>query len=130
MNEMEKIINAVLGGQGKPFGFRKFVVDYKTTDGRDMNRDSWAIGPRWVTDDDAAIVRRIMAEHAKNGERVTCIGEVDPLEGTALACLYLDREEMFAYWKELGIKPPTDLKAALEHAGIRPVNYEDLVKGE
>lgn len=127
MNSFEEIVSAVLNGANTPFMVRKLVVDYKAADGTDMNHDSFVFGLKTLSDNDATVVDEVLAEHAQKGERVSCIMEIDPVDNTAIGCLYLNGEALLKLWNDLGIKPPDDVKANLDSAGIHPVNYESLI---
>lgn len=134
LNQFNQFMDLVLGDYGGRISVRKFCVDYKTAGGIDRNKVIMCAEPRNKPTDDATLVDKITSEVAKGpgdeGGRVTCIGEVDPLTGEALACLFIDREEMFESLKELGIAPPSPskLKANMDKAGVHPVNYEDLIQ--
>lgn len=127
MDHKEEIANAIINSKNATFMVRKLAVDYKTVDGTDMNHDSFIFGPKISVDDDVAAVNEVLAEHAKKGERVSCITEVDLLDNTPLGCLYLAYEALLEIWNDLGVKPPDDIKANLDSAGIHPVNYENLI---
>lgn len=58
---------------------------------------------------------------------MTSLGEV--LEDGSAKALYLAPSYMEEFMRELGLKVPEDMPAAMSAAGVHPVNWDELVHG-
>ena len=103
---------------------RQLIVDYKDSHGRDINQDliTWH-SPRAT---DSALVETVRCNLAQSGCTLTAIGEF--LEDGSTKVLYMAPGYLEEAIRERGLKVPENMPAAMNAAGIHPVNWEELVR--
>ena len=111
----------------KPFGDyaprrRHLLADYKDKEGRDFHQELMT----WSNSTDTALVEAVKADMARSGFALSALMEYQ--DGGSVAALYIAPGYLEETAKELGRPIPKDIPAALEAAGLHPVNLEDLKK--
>lgn len=111
-----------------PVGLAKklrLILDFKDADGQDKNTDVTVISSYRTTDE--SVVERIKQDIAKQGGKLSALAEV--MDNGSTRSLYLAPGYLEECLTEKGLPIPLDMKANLDKSGVRPVNYEELVKG-
>lgn len=103
---------------------RRLVVDYKDSSGQDINQDLTVWHSPQATD--RALVESVRGDLARSGYTLTAIGEL--LENGCAKVLYLTPGYLEEAMPEMGLQVPDDLASAMEAAGCRPVNWEELTR--
>lgn len=102
---------------------RHLLADYKDKEGRNYHQELMT----WHNATDKALVESVKAEVARMGFTLSALLEYQ--DGSKVAALYIAPGYLEETAKELGRPIPKDISAALEAAGLHPVNLEELKHG-
>ena len=114
----------------EPFGDyaprrRHLLADYKDKEGQDYHQELMTWHSPNATD--KTLVESVKAEVARMGFTLSALLEYQ--DGGKVAALYIAPGYLEETAKELGRPIPKDIPAALEAAGLHPVNMEELKHG-
>lgn len=109
----------------EPFGDyaprrRHLLADYKDKEGRDFHQELMT----WSNSTDKALVGTVKADMARHGFKLSALAEYQ--DGGSVSSLYIAPGCLEETIKGLGRYIPKDIPAALEAAGLHPVNWEDF----
>lgn len=104
---------------------RRLVADYKDSAGKDLHQEFVALCCTGTTDE--ALVQSVREELDQAGCKLSGLAELR--EGGGINYLYMDYEAMIETVHQLGLRVPEDPAAALEAAGLHPVNWRDFQSG-
>lgn len=125
-SEMERVVDALTGPLGEYAPrCRHLMVDYKDKTGRDLHQEILTLHHPAGTDE--ALVESVKVEAAQKGCRLIALAEC--VEDGVWKVLYLSPGYLEEYAEEMGLTMPKDIPAALEAAGLHPVNLEELKHG-
>ena len=99
---------------------RRLLLDYKDGSSADRNMDAVAFCPAQMTDEEFV---QMIIEQTTCGT-VSAISEIAE-DGTG-RCLYCVPSFLYDTWREKGIKPPKNIKAAMKAVGFQPVNIGEF----
>lgn len=101
---------------------RRLIVDYKDCRGKDINQSLTVWHSRGASD--KSLVESVRCDLARQGYTLTALGEL--LEDGIAKALYLAPGYLEECMREMGLKVPEDMSAAMRAAGCRPVNWKEL----
>ena len=125
MEKVEIMMDALCQSMGG-YALKKrwLIVDYKDSSGRDLNQDLTVWHSPRATD--KSLVESVRGDLARSGYHLTALGEL--LEDGGTKALYLAPGYLEEAIREMGLKVPQDMAAALKAAGYHPVNWEELTQ--
>lgn len=131
---MDNILNDAIRAMDtlcKPLGeyaprARRLIADYKDRDGADLHQELVTWHDRRATDE--ALVQSVRDALTGHGCRLTALAEC--LEDGTMRALYLAPGYLEEFAAEMGLTMPKDIAATLTAAGVRPVNWSELVGGD
>lgn len=103
---------------------RRLIADYKDRHCKDINQSLTVWHSRGASD--KSLVESVRGELARSGYTLTALGEL--LEDGSAKALYLAPGYLEEAMREMGLKVPEDIIAAMKAAGCRPVNWEELTQ--
>ena len=102
---------------------RQLIVDYKDSSGADFNNEHLSWHNRETPDE--SLVEAVRVDLNQKGYKLTAISEL--CENGRNKVLYLSPGYLKEFLAEMGLSVPKNLCASLKAAGIRPVNWAELV---
>ena len=124
MEKVEILMDALCRSMG---GYapqkRRLIADYKDSSGQDINQDLTVWHRQGASD--KSLVEAVRGDLAQSGYTLTALGEL--LEDGGAKVLYLASGYLEEAIREMGLKIPENMPAAMKAAGCRPVNLEELV---
>lgn len=125
MEKVEILMDALCRSMG---GYapqkRRLIADYKDSSGQDINQDLTVWHRQGASD--KSLVEAVRGDLAQSGYTLTALGEL--LEDGGAKVLYLASGYLEEAIREMGLKIPENMPAAMKAAGCRPVNLEELVQ--
>jgi len=104
---------------------RRLIADYKDRCGNDINQSLTVWHSRGASE--KSLVESVRGDLARSGYKLSALWEL--LEDDRAKALYLNPGYLEECMREMGLKVPKDMSAAMRAAGFCPVNWEELTHG-